>query len=108
MGVVATNYTDNPDEARAEKDTRPIARRVVDHLVDIDAFGLLLFAAGWCCLLLPLTLVNKGTLMWNSGKIIAMLTVGPLILIGFVYFEGWWAPKPLFPLRFFKNKTVSC
>jgi hypothetical protein len=35
-----------------------------------------------------------------------MLVVGPLILIGFVYYEGWWAPKPVFPLRFFRNRTV--
>lgn len=57
-GVVATNYSDAPDARIAEKDRRPIARRALDHLIALDAFGLLLFAGGWACLLLPLTLVS--------------------------------------------------
>lgn len=35
-----------------------------------------------------------------------MLVVGPIILIGFVVYEGWYAPRPVFPIRFFKNKTI--
>lgn len=106
LGVVATNYNAEFETARAARDTRSLAKRVLGHLIDVDALGLLLFGAGWTCVLLPITLVNRNTLTWDSGKIIAMLTVGPIILIAFVFFEGWYAPKPLFPLRFFKNKTI--
>ena len=74
-GVVATNYSDAPDARAAEKDTRPIARRVVDHLISLDAFGLLLFAAGWSCLLLPLTLVSA-TLEYERSMLSTWLSEG--------------------------------
>ncbi|KAI5476706.1 MFS transporter, drug:H+ antiporter [Pseudohyphozyma bogoriensis] len=108
LGVVATEYVDKTGgpTAAAEKDTTPIVRRTFNHFVDMDFFGLLLFAAGWTCLLLPLTLVNGGTLQWSSHQIIAMLTVGPVILIFFIYYEAKLAPTPLFPLRFFKNYSI--
>lgn len=50
--------------------------------------------------------MNKATLTWNSSKIIAMLVVGPIILIAFVVYEGWFTSKPLFPARILRNKTV--
>ncbi|KAI5477370.1 MFS transporter, drug:H+ antiporter [Pseudohyphozyma bogoriensis] len=108
LGLVATEYVDKAGgpTAAAAKDTTPIVRRIVNHLIDMDAFGLLLFAAGWSCLLLPLTLVNRATLTWQSHQIIAMLTVGPIILIFFVFYEAKLAPTPLFPLRFFKNYSI--
>lgn len=43
---------------------------------------------------------------WKSHSVIAMLVCGGVILIGFVYFEAKLAPKPLFPLRFFKSPTM--
>jgi hypothetical protein len=127
LGVVATNYSDEDDAKVAEKANTPLLQRIIGHLVDIDVFGeplyrvqgraqcrlqdllpkgLLLFAAGWACVLLPLTLVNKAATKWSSPSVIAMLTCGGIILIAFGYYEARWSPKPLFPLRFFKNKTI--
>lgn len=68
--------------------------------------GLVLFGAGWACILLPLTLANKGTLWWTSYKIIVLLVVGGLTLVVFVGYERLFAVKPLFPFRFFKSRTV--
>lgn len=57
-------------------------------------------------LLLPLTIANKGSLPWSSGKIIAMLTLGPIFLIIFTFYEAKFATFPIIPARFLKNKTV--
>lgn len=83
-----------------------VTRSTWRHLVDFDALGLLLFGAGWACLLLPLTLVNKATLDWNNYKIIILLVFGGVILLSFVAYERFAASKPLFPFRFFKSWTI--
>ncbi|KAK4703700.1 hypothetical protein P7C70_g2520, partial [Phenoliferia sp. Uapishka_3] len=106
LGVQATNYLDQDDVARTAESEHAFFARMWHHLVDLDAFGLLLFAAGWSCLLLPLTLVNNDHTTWKSHSIIAMLVVGGVILIAFIPFEAKVAPKPLFPLRFFQNPTI--
>ncbi|KAM0755497.1 drug:h+ antiporter [Meredithblackwellia eburnea MCA 4105] len=106
LGVVATNYQDGEDAKLESHKDVPIGSLIYNHIIDLDALGLLLFAAGWTCLLLPLTLVNRSTTTWSSKHIIAMLVVGPIILIGFIVYEGKFARKPVFPLRFFKNKTI--
>ncbi|GAA5868058.1 hypothetical protein JCM8547_000791 [Rhodosporidiobolus lusitaniae] len=109
LGLDSTDLVEaNGGTAAKAKDTRPILSRLLSHALDVDALGLLLFAAGWSCILIPLTLVNKATLWWDSGKIIAMLTVGGVVLIAFVAYERFLAVKPLFPARFFKSSTVVC
>merc|ERR1711939_1148563 len=57
-------------------------------------------------LLLPLTIANKGSLPWSSGKIIAMLTLGPIFLILFTFYEAKYAKYPIIPARFLFNRTV--
>ncbi|GAA5902498.1 hypothetical protein JCM6882_002768 [Rhodosporidiobolus microsporus] len=107
LGLDSTDLIEkNGGTQAAAKDTRPLGQRLLGYAIDIDALGLLLFGAGWACLLLPLTLVNKATLTWSSGKIIAMLVVGGCTLIGFVLYERFLAIKPLFPGRFFMSFTV--
>lgn len=73
---------------------------------EVDLVGLLLFSAGWTCLLLPLTIVNGGKLTWGNYKIITMLTLGPIILIGMAIYEARFAKFPFIPSRFLKNRTV--
>ncbi|KAJ3008676.1 hypothetical protein HKX48_008399 [Thoreauomyces humboldtii] len=107
LGVTATNYgTEKSDTALAVLDSRPFLSRMKGHLIDLDLVGLILFSVGFALVLLPITLVNGVHLTWNSGKVIAMLVLGVLILIGFVVYEALAAPKPLFPLRFFRNRTI--
>ncbi|KAL8278568.1 hypothetical protein RQP46_009060 [Phenoliferia psychrophenolica] len=107
LGVEATNYRDDKtDKVLSVKDRVSLVQRVRTHLIDLDAFGLLLFAAGWACVLLPLTLVNNDHTTWHSHSVIAMLVCGGVILIAFVVFEAKVAIKPLFPLHFFGNVTI--
>ncbi|GAA5894643.1 hypothetical protein JCM8208_006035 [Rhodotorula glutinis] len=107
LGLDSTDLleTTGGTAARA-KDTRSLGKRALGWALDIDALGLVLFGAGWACVLLPLTLVNKGKLWWDSYKIITLLVVGGVTLIGFVVFEARVAVKPLFPARFFRNPTI--
>ncbi|GAA5948649.1 hypothetical protein JCM21900_005200 [Sporobolomyces salmonicolor] len=107
LGLDAADLVEtNGGTAARATDSRPFLTRAWSWVTGIDAIGLILFGAGWACVLLPLTLVNGGTLLWSSGKIIAMLVVGGCTLIAFIGFERFFAVKPLFPFRFFKSPTV--
>lgn len=37
-----------------------------------------------------------------------MLVIGPVILIGFVFYEAKFARYPFIPARFVTNRTVLC
>ncbi|BGP27916.1 hypothetical protein JCM10295v2_006903 [Rhodotorula toruloides] len=107
LGLDATDLVEELGGTVAKaKDTRPAGTRLLSWALDIDALGLVLFGVGWACVLLPLTLVNKGKLWWDSYEIIVLLVVGGLTLIGFVAYERFVATKPLFPFRFFRSATV--
>ncbi|OJI82085.1 hypothetical protein ASPTUDRAFT_31904 [Aspergillus tubingensis CBS 134.48] len=43
---------------------------------------------------------------WKSAKIIAMMVVGFFVLVGFVAYERWGAPKPFIPYHLIANRTV--
>ncbi|TPR08088.1 Reactive mitochondrial oxygen species modulator 1 family protein [Aspergillus niger] len=43
---------------------------------------------------------------WKSAKIIAMMIVGFFVLVGFVAYERWGAPKPFIPYHLLANRTV--
>lgn len=44
LGVEATNYLDQDDTVRAERDSAGVVQRVWRQLLELDAMGLLLFA----------------------------------------------------------------
>lgn len=104
LGVLATTYHGEQQVVFASR--LSVKQRIINAMIDIDLVGLILFAAGWALVLVPLTIVNRGTQKWSSPNIIAMLTLGPIVLILMVLYEAKYSPKPVFPLRFFKNATV--
>lgn len=107
LGLSATNFDEQQGGAVATaKDRRSFGSKLLSWAIDIDALGLILFGAGWACILLPLTLTNKNTLTWSSYKIIILFVIGGCTLIGFLAYERFLAKKPLFPFRFFKSYTV--
>ncbi|KAF5383397.1 hypothetical protein D9757_006152 [Collybiopsis confluens] len=107
LGVVANNVGGTGDiDAPRIVSNQPFLLKFWQFLVDLDAPGLILFAAGWACLLVPLTLVNGSYTAWNSPSIIAMLVCGGVILIAFIPHEARFAKVPVFPLAFFKNRTI--
>lgn len=107
LGLSATNFDEQQGGAiAAAKDRRSFGSKLLSWAIDIDALGLILFGAGWACILLPLTLTNKNTLTWSSYKIIILFVIGGCTLLGFLAYERFLAKKPLFPFRFFKSYTV--
>jgi len=75
---------------------------------DLDAFGLLLFAAAISLILLPLTLAPNASGGWSNASMIAMLVIGAVFLLFFPFWEASpkLAPHAFFPKRLFANKTV--
>ncbi|KAI3396010.1 hypothetical protein diail_581 [Diaporthe ilicicola] len=81
------------------------AQLLYQGLIDIDIFGLILLGVSFSLLLLPLTLAEDADGGWENAHIIAMLVVGFVLLIVFVLFEVFVAPKPLMTKRVLKNRA---
>ncbi|KAK2757744.1 siderophore iron transporter [Colletotrichum kahawae] len=74
-------------------------------LVDIDIIGLILLGFAFSLILLPITLAKSAHGGWKNPSMIAMIVIGFVILIGFVLFEVFLAPKPLMTKRILKNRA---
>ncbi|KAL1710002.1 major facilitator superfamily domain-containing protein [Schizophyllum commune] len=74
-------------------------------LIEVDAFGLILLAFGWCLLLLPFSLKTYAKGHWKNPSMIAMMVVGGVFLILYVLYERFVASCPSSPSRILKNKT---
>jgi MFS family permease len=75
------------------------------NLEEIDAFGLILLGFGWSLLLLPFSLKTYAEHGWRNQSLIAMMIVGGLLLIAYVFFEIKFARVPSAPRRLVFNKT---
>jgi MFS family permease len=74
-------------------------------LIDIDIIGLIILGVSFSLILLPFTLATSSPGGWASGRVIAMLVVGFVLLIVFVLYEAYLAKKPLMTNRILKNRT---
>ncbi|PHH62143.1 hypothetical protein CDD81_7517 [Ophiocordyceps australis] len=74
-------------------------------LIDIDIVGLVILGASFSLLLLPFTLATNTPGGWANTRIIVMLVVGAVLLVVFVVFEVYLAPKPLMTRRILRNRT---
>ncbi|CAK7239595.1 MAG: hypothetical protein STHCBS139747_001026 [Sporothrix thermara] len=75
-------------------------------LAKVDYAGIVLSAAGTIILLVPVS--GLGTqFSAHSAMVIAMLTVGAVLLALFVVNEWRWARLPMFPLRLFHNGALA-
>lgn len=75
---------------------------------DLDAGGLLLFAAAISLILLPLTLAPNADGKWSNPSMIAMLVIGGVFLLLFPLWETSkkLAPTAFFPRGLFKEQTI--
>lgn len=90
---------------KVEKPKKSILQIIWDSAIEMDAFGLILMGFGWSLLLLPFSLEPYAKGGWNNPSLIAMLVVGPVLLIIFTVYEIFYAPFPLMPKRILVNKT---
>ncbi len=68
--------------------------------------GLLLVSAGFVLFLLPFSLSTYQSTGWASGMIIAMLIIGILCLIAFVFHEKFLAKRSFIPFYLLKTPSV--
>ncbi|KAK0501456.1 MFS general substrate transporter [Armillaria luteobubalina] len=70
-----------------------------DFCVHVDVFGLVLLGTAWALIFLPFTLYADAKGGWKNPSMIAMVTVGGILLFAFAAYEKWWARYPLMPPR---------
>ncbi|KAK4609653.1 Siderophore transporter [Fulvia fulva] len=74
-------------------------------IIDIDLLGLLLLGFGFALILLSLNLYTTAKGGFSNPSIIAMLAIGLILLITFLLFEIYIAPKPCCSRRILINKA---
>lgn len=75
-------------------------------LMEIDIIGILILATGMAFTLLPLSIWSFQKEKWDSPMIIAMLTIGPILLFVFAAYEKWVAPVTFIPFGLLADRTV--
>lgn len=78
---------------------------MLQGLNEIDIMGLIILGVAFSLILLPFTLAQGAAGGWGNASMIAMLVVGFVLLIAFVLFEMYLAPKPMMTSRILKNRT---
>jgi len=98
---------------------KPVPGSMWGKLASVDWFGCGLSLAGIVLVLVPLS-AGGATIPWDSAAAIAMLVVGGIVLITFLFAEcvqyslyvtctdsRHLHPLPVLPLRMFRNRTVA-
>jgi EmrB/QacA subfamily drug resistance transporter len=70
----------------------------------LDLVGLLLSGLGLLGIILGV--VRTNTLGWGDPQVIALIVVGILLLVAFLWWEGR-TPEPMLPLAFFRNRAFA-
>ena len=68
--------------------------------------GVILFAGGWVTFFLPFTLASLAPHGYQSDYVIAMIVVGPILIILFGIYEKFLAPVPFLDYKFLTDRTV--
>jgi MFS family permease len=76
------------------------------YAIEFDVIGLFLITAGLALFLLPFNIYAQQEEQWKSPMIIAFFIVGGLLLIAFVLFEKYMAPKTFMPYELLMDRTV--
>ncbi|KAL4794094.1 siderophore iron transporter mirB [Aspergillus venezuelensis] len=76
------------------------------YVVEFDIIGIFLMIGGLILFLTSFNIAGNATGEWRSPKIIAMMVVGLFVLVGFIMYERWGAPKPFIPYHLLTNRTV--
>lgn len=108
MGMVSmagSKMQRSGDDDAAPKTVRSWLGLLSRGLIEIDMVGLVLLGFAFALILLPFTLAKAASGGWSNPSMIAMIAVGFVILVGFVLFECFVAPKPLMTRRILRNRA---
>ena len=72
----------------------------------LDPLGTLFFLPSIVCLLLALQWGGT-TYQWHSARIIALLVLFGVLMIAFVFVQGWKKEKALLPLHILKQRSIA-
>jgi MFS family permease len=85
---------------------RTLWQSIKYYTIEFDLAGLLLIVSGLALFLLPFSLYSYQSEGWQSPMIICMIVFGGLLLIGFVLYERFVAPKTFIPIGLLTDRTV--
>ncbi|KAF4458746.1 siderophore iron transporter mirB [Fusarium albosuccineum] len=94
------------DILKKEPSGRTFGQSVWHYIVEFDAIGVFLFAAGLIIFLLPFNIATSAPNGWATGYIIAMIVVGFILLVGFAINELYLAPVPFLRFDFLTDWTL--
>ena len=93
------------DGSSEEKGAKYWMRLCYEGLIDIDILGLILLGFSFALILLPFTLAKSADGGWGNKSMIAMIVIGFVLLVAFILFEAYVAPKPLMTKRILNNRA---
>ncbi|KAJ5205299.1 Major facilitator superfamily domain general substrate transporter [Penicillium cf. griseofulvum] len=76
------------------------------YVMEFDVIGIFLMIGGTILFLTSFNIAGNTEGQWQSPKIIAMMVVGFCVLVAFVAYERWLAPKPFIPFHLITDRTV--
>ncbi|KAH8649662.1 major facilitator superfamily transporter [Tricladium varicosporioides] len=76
------------------------------YSVEFDAVGVILLSTGLILFLLPFSLASSAKSTWHAPHILAMLITGTILLLQFILYERFMAPKPYLPFALLTSPTV--
>ncbi|KZF23906.1 putative MFS siderophore iron transporter [Xylona heveae TC161] len=89
-----------------ERSGRNVFQSIWFYIIEFDAAGVIFFSAGLVLFFLPFDIAGSAPSSWDTPYIIVMLVVGFVLLIVFILWETFVAPKPLLQFGFLYNRTV--
>ena len=85
---------------------RSLTYAVRYYAVEFDVGGLILLMGGLVFLLLPFSIYSYEEGKWKSALVNSFLIIGGLMLIGFVLYEKFVAPKSFMPFELLLDRTI--
>ncbi|KAL4731635.1 hypothetical protein ACLX1H_000611 [Fusarium chlamydosporum] len=85
---------------------RTLMENIKWGLIEFDAAGAFLFAAGLVIFLLPFSIAGMAPQEWKTPYIIAMIVLGIVLLCIFGLYERFVAPKPFLRFDILTSRTV--
>ncbi|KAE8414384.1 major facilitator superfamily domain-containing protein [Aspergillus pseudocaelatus] len=88
------------------RSTRTWWQSVWFYIIEFDIIGIFFMIGGLILFLTSFNIAGNTKGEWKSAKIIAMMVVGFCVLVAFVAYERWGAPKPFIRFSLLSNRTV--
>ncbi|BGO99264.1 hypothetical protein NBRC10513v2_000368 [Rhodotorula toruloides] len=106
IGMRKSKKAVEPAPVSNEGPRRSFWQKTVSVFWSLDIIGLLLLVGGFGMLLTIITIANGKGSHWKDPHSIALLTVGGILVVGFVLWERFGARHPLIPFTLLTNRTV--